>query len=183
MYRCPPASASRWASDATRMRALRSACAGQDRKDQAVGGSAKLVLGRLARHFRSWLGKRKRPGSSPEDAWQTSRPAQWSLESRQRRSDLFGSVLFFDPPWDALLVLLSHEPHRFSWTAEELSLALDVPVDPLLGWLKALESDSLIWRRESFLEEHFVEVGLTSEARHLLDVYFSGQEVPGSHSD
>jgi DNA-binding MarR family transcriptional regulator len=102
------------------------------------------------------------------------------LRMRALRSRFFKAELFADPAWDMLLDLYRAEldQHRVSITS--LCTASAVPTSTALRWLRALEEEGLVRRRQDPLDGRRTFVGLTSAAVEAMNSYFEavGQAQP-----
>lgn len=95
------------------------------------------------------------------------------LRVRTLRAKFFNAELFADPAWDMLLDLYRAEldQHRVSVTS--LCTASGVPTSTALRWLRALEEDGLIARRQDPLDGRRSFVALTTGGIEAMSAYFA----------
>lgn len=95
------------------------------------------------------------------------------LRVRTLRARFFRAELFADPAWDMLLDLYRAEldQHRVSVTS--LCTASGVPTSTALRWLRALEDDGLIARRQDPLDGRRSFVALTNAGIEAMGAYFT----------
>lgn len=133
---------------------------------------------------------------SPEDIWTHPKPvsaapavpvpavnldrkalvekARRVLFNRRHRAKMFKKGMFGEPAWEMLLVLYVVDQGGRRHTIGSLTEVSGATMTTALRWLEFLEGERLIHRREHPTDRRSVFIELTDEARHALDVYFSG---------
>lgn len=117
--------------------------------------------------------------SSAEPAVSSDRPAlaekaRQVLFNRRHRAKVFKKGMFGEPAWEMLLVLYVVDESGRRHTIGSLIEVAGATMTTALRWLEFLEGERLIRRREHPTDRRAVFIELTDEARHALDVYFSG---------
>lgn len=95
------------------------------------------------------------------------------LRARSMRAKFFKAELFADPAWDMLLDLYRAELDQYRVSVTSLCTASGVPTSTALRWLRALEEEGLITRRQDPLDGRRSFVALTSAAVAAMDSYFT----------
>jgi DNA-binding MarR family transcriptional regulator len=94
------------------------------------------------------------------------------IRARRLRSHYFSEELFADPAWDILLDLLHAEASHRSVSVSSLCLAAAVPATTALRWIKIMERQGLIIRRNDPHDGRRVFVELAPETSLALNRYF-----------
>jgi DNA-binding MarR family transcriptional regulator len=96
------------------------------------------------------------------------------------RAKFFKAELFADPAWDMLLDLYRAELDQYRVSVTSLCTASGVPTSTALRWLRALEEEGLITRRQDPLDGRRTFVALTTAAVGSMNAYFDaiGQTQP-----
>ena len=93
------------------------------------------------------------------------------LHARRLRGHYLGANNFSDPAWDILLqIFAKHLDHELA-TLSVLCASADLPESTALRWLRKLEQDGLIERREP--GSSGTMVGLTSQGSVAMQRYFA----------
>lgn len=92
--------------------------------------------------------------------------------ARARRKEFFTASLFADPAWDMLLDLYQAELAQVRISVSSLCAAAGVPSTTALRWLKTLELEGLIERRDDPLDGRRTFVSLTGDASARMQRYF-----------
>jgi DNA-binding MarR family transcriptional regulator len=100
------------------------------------------------------------------------------IRARKLRTRYFSADLFADPAWDIMLDLLRAEASQVRVSVSTLCLAAEVPATTALRWLKSMEKQGLIIRRDDPLDGRRVYVELTPETSLALNRYFADVENP-----
>jgi DNA-binding MarR family transcriptional regulator len=95
------------------------------------------------------------------------------LRARSVRTKFFKAELFADPAWDMLLDLYRAELEQYRVSITSLCTASGVPTSTALRWLRALEQEGLITRRQDPLDGRRTFVALTSAAVEAMNAYFA----------
>lgn len=95
------------------------------------------------------------------------------LRARSMRARHFKAELFADPAWDMLLDLYRAELDQYRVSITSLCAASGVPTSTALRWLRALEEEGLITRRQDPLDGRRTFVALTRAAVESMGAYFA----------
>jgi DNA-binding MarR family transcriptional regulator len=95
------------------------------------------------------------------------------IRARRLRGRYFSDDLFADPAWDILLDLLHAEASHRRVSVTSLCIAASVPVTTALRWIKSMERDGLVIRRNDPLDARRVFVELAPETKLALNRYFA----------
>lgn len=102
------------------------------------------------------------------------------IRARRLRSRYFSEELFADPAWDILLDLLHAEACHRRVAISSSCAAAAVPATTALRWLKSMEKQGLIVRRNDPHDHRRVFVELAPDTKLALDRYFSELEFPAA---
>ncbi|WP_300975354.1 MarR family transcriptional regulator [Sphingomonas sp. LHG3406-1] len=94
-------------------------------------------------------------------------------QSRKRRLDYFGPVLFSEPAWDMLLVLFIYGDGGDQLSVTKLAEFSQSPLTTAIRWLDYLESQRLIVRQQCQSDRRKFFVELSAKGRKLLEEYFT----------
>jgi DNA-binding MarR family transcriptional regulator len=95
------------------------------------------------------------------------------IRARRLRSRYFSEDLFADPAWDIMLDLLRAEACQRRVSVSSLCLAAAVPATTALRWIKSMEKQGLVIRRNDPFDGRRVFVELTPETSLALNSYFA----------
>lgn len=102
------------------------------------------------------------------------------IRARRLRGRYFQEDLFADPAWDILLDLLHAEACHRRVAVSSLCLAAAVPATTALRWIKTMERQGLIIRRDDPHDARRVFVELAPETSLALNQYFAQLERPAT---
>jgi DNA-binding MarR family transcriptional regulator len=100
------------------------------------------------------------------------------IRARRLRSHYFSEELFADPAWDILLNLFHADLSQRRFSVSRCCAAAAVPATTALRWLKSMEKQGLIVRRNDPFDNRRIFVELAPETRLALQGYFSELENP-----
>jgi len=125
------------------------------------------------------------PSASEAVAAQTSNAPEVSaaivgavIRARRLRSHYFSEELFADPAWDILLNLLHADACQRRVAISSSCAAAAVPATTALRWLKLMEKQGLIVRRNDPCDLRRIFVELAPDTKLALNRYFSELEFP-----
>lgn len=95
------------------------------------------------------------------------------VRARAMRARFFKAELFADPAWDMLLDLYRAQLDQHRVCVTSLCQASGVPTSTALRWLRALEDDKLITRRNDPLDGRRSFVALSVKAADAIAAYFA----------
>ena len=93
------------------------------------------------------------------------------LKARRVRQDFFGEDLFADPAWDILLEAYASQLLQQRTSVTALCNAAAVPATTALHWVKKLEEEGLLDRRQDPLDARRWWVELSSGANAKMRRY------------
>ena len=95
------------------------------------------------------------------------------IRARRARAQFFEATLFADPAWDMLLELFASElgTERMSVTA--LCAGAAVPATTALRWIRTLEAQGLVQRKEDPLDARRMFLSLSRTAYSAMAALFS----------
>jgi DNA-binding MarR family transcriptional regulator len=102
------------------------------------------------------------------------------IRARRKRSHYFPDDLFADPAWDILLELLHAEACQRRVSVSSLCLAAAVPATTALRWVKTMERQGFLTRRDDPCDGRRVFVELTPETSLALNRYFAEVGPPAA---
>jgi len=102
------------------------------------------------------------------------------IRSRKLRTRYFSEDLFADPAWDIMLDLLRAEASHTRVSVSSLCLAAGVPATTALRWLKSMEKQALVIRRNDPHDGRRVFIELAPETSVALNRYFADLENPAT---
>lgn len=102
------------------------------------------------------------------------------IRARRQRSHYFPDDLFADPAWDILLELLHADASQRRVTVSNLCHAAAVPATTALRWVKAMERQGFLTRRDDPCDARRVFVELTPETSLALNRYFAEVNPPAA---
>jgi DNA-binding MarR family transcriptional regulator len=111
-------------------------------------------------------------GTSGSTHGELEQRARALLESRRRRTAIFGPQMFAEPAWDMLLVLYVNSGGRRQ-TQTSLGELSGATRSTAMRWIDFLAVRDLIQRDEHPTDRRRNFVSLTEKGRQLLDLYFS----------
>lgn len=120
------------------------------------------------------------PAPPPSNHSVSERYIRDMLKLRRRRDSFFNSELFADPAWDILLELYAADLGQVRITITSLCIAAAVPATTALRWIKQLENEGIILRRDDPVDGRRKFVMLSPKALDAMNAYF--QTVPVSAS-
>ena len=120
------------------------------------------------------------PAPPPSNHSVSERYIRDMLKLRRRRDSFFNSELFADPAWDILLELYAADLGQVRITITSLCIAAAVPPTTALRWIKQLENEGIILRRDDPVDGRRKFVMLSPKALDAMNAYF--QTVPVSAS-
>ena len=94
------------------------------------------------------------------------------LQSRRRRTEHFGPVLFSEPAWDMLLVLFVYGDNGERLSVTRLADFIGAPLTTAIRWLDYLESQRLVERRQCEHDRRKFFVELSAKGDGMLRSYF-----------
>ena len=143
--------------------------------NQALWNTVEL----LQNQVRDLIGRGAANDRSQAPASPGSRIAE-IIRARSMRAKFFKAELFADPAWDMLLDLYRAHLDQYRVSVTSLCTASGVPTSTALRWLRALEEEGLITRRQDPLDGRRTFVALTTAAVQSMDAYFEaiGQTQP-----
>jgi len=100
------------------------------------------------------------------------------IRARRLRTRYFPDDLFADPAWDIMLDLLRAEASQMRVSVSSLCLAAEVPATTALRWIKSMEKQGLIIRRDDPHDGRRVFVELSPDTSLALNRYFAELENP-----
>jgi DNA-binding MarR family transcriptional regulator len=100
------------------------------------------------------------------------------IRARRLRSHYFSEDLFADPAWDILLNLFHADLCQRRVSVSRSCAAAAVPPTTALRWLKSMEKQGLIIRRNDPFDHRRVFVELAPDTSLALKRYFSELEHP-----
>jgi hypothetical protein len=100
------------------------------------------------------------------------------IRARRLRARYFSEELFADPAWDILLDLLHAEVCGRRVSISSSCIAAAVPATTALRWLKSMERQGLIIRRDDPCDARRVYVELAPDTSLALNRYFAELEHP-----
>ncbi|GAA4001943.1 MarR family transcriptional regulator [Sphingomonas humi] len=100
------------------------------------------------------------------------RLARSILQSRRRRAEHFGPVLFSEPAWEMLLTLFVYADGGERMSVTRLAEFVGTPLTTAIRWLDYLESQRLIERRQCENDRRKFLVELSGKGRSMLHAYF-----------
>ena len=98
---------------------------------------------------------------------------KWLLRGRQQRASYFAADLFADPAWDIMLDLFEAELEQRRVSISSACIGARVPTTTGLRWLRTLEENGLVSRREDPLDRRRIFVELTPAASTALRRWFA----------
>lgn len=118
----------------------------------------------------------ERPARHMTDSERTSlaERARDEVRNRRRRELLFGKSMFGEAAWDMLIMLYSLDVSGDRQTVGSLLRKTGTSMTTGLRWLGYLVSHGLVRRDPHPTDLRTEFVTLTSKAREMLDVYYSG---------
>lgn len=101
-------------------------------------------------------------------------------QARALRGEFLPARLFGDPAWDILLDLYEAELAQFRLTISKVCVGTGLPATTTLRWLKILENEGLLQRRQDVFDGRRVFVSPTLHALEALDALFQaiGSRLP-----
>lgn len=99
------------------------------------------------------------------------------LKARICRKDFLNTKLFSDPAWDLLLELFALELEHRRVSVSELCRASGVPETTAVRWIRNLEEEGLIERRDDHLDARRVWVTLSAKGSSAMQRYFEALPV------
>lgn len=99
------------------------------------------------------------------------RIANWSLNARRLREEIFGAGLFADPAWDILLDLFTAEAKGERVQISSLAIAARVPHSTAIRWARIMTGVGLVVRERDPDDGRRVHVSLSQHARDLMEEY------------
>lgn len=99
---------------------------------------------------------------------------------RRQRDSFFRADLFADPAWDMLLVLYAAALGQYRVSVSALCVGAAVPQTTALRWMKQLEDEGLIARRQDPTDGRRQFVMLTDKALQAMNAYFRTVPVGAS---
>lgn len=100
------------------------------------------------------------------------------IRARRLRSHYFSEELFADPAWDILLYLLHADLCQRRVSVSSACAASAVPTTTALRWLKSMEKQGLIHRRDDPLDHRRAYLELAPDTSLALKRYFWELEQP-----
>lgn len=97
---------------------------------------------------------------------------------RANRGKALGTNLFADPAWDILLELYAANLGRQSVSVTSLCIAANVPATTALRWIKLLESEGHLVRKDDPFDRRRSFVVISKAAEANLDAFFNEQALP-----
>ena len=118
------------------------------------------------------------PGASADTALEPAEDiaaecVKWLLRGRQQRASYFAADLFADPAWDIMLDLFEAELEQRRVSISSACIGARVPTTTGLRWLRTLEQNGLVSRREDPLDRRRIFVELTPAASAALRRWFA----------
>lgn len=107
----------------------------------------------------------------------TEQKVRQVLKARRIREQQLGADLFTDPAWDILLEALAAELGQKQNSVSDLVDATSVPRSTALRWIKKLEEDGWLERKNVAIDSTRKLLVLTSQSSQRLRHYF---EAAGS---
>ena len=95
------------------------------------------------------------------------------LAARRARAQFFSPGLFADPAWDILLDLFMARLAQVRVSTSSLCEASNVPSTTALRWIKLLERDGLVMRRDDPFDGRRVFIELTAKGENSLERFFA----------
>lgn len=95
------------------------------------------------------------------------------LKSRRARDQFFDSNLFADPAWDILLELYAAELGHQRMSISALCTASAVPATTALRWIKLLEKNGLLVRKDDPMDRRRTFIFLAPNAFDRMERYFA----------
>jgi DNA-binding MarR family transcriptional regulator len=123
----------------------------------------------MAERLRQMIGP-TRPGQSSE---LTPKSLRRIIQARRTRDHLLGLDLFADPAWDILLEAYLAEIRQVRISVSSLCLASAVPATTGLRWVKKLEQDGWLCRRQDPTDGRRFWMELTTDGSNRLANYFA----------
>lgn len=102
------------------------------------------------------------------------------IRARRLRTRYFSEDLFADPAWDIMLDLLRAEASGTRVSVSSLCLAAGVPATTALRWLKLMENQRLVIRRNDPHDGRRIFVELAPETSLALNRYFADLNNPAT---
>lgn len=94
------------------------------------------------------------------------------IKSRRRRGRFFAQELFADPAWDILLSLYAAALGQFRVTVSQVCDGAAVPATTALRWIKLLEDQGLIVRRQDPMDGRRQFLMLSAQGLDAMNGYF-----------
>ena len=110
----------------------------------------------------------------------TERYVRNLLKLRRHRDRFFRSELFADPAWDILLELYAAALGQFRISVSNLCIGAAVPATTALRWIRQLEDEGLITRRDDPTDGRRKFIMLSDKALEAMNAYF--RTVPANAS-
>lgn len=107
-----------------------------------------------------------------EDRFSTAKRVRRVLKARRVRSQFFDETLFADPAWDLLLESFHAYLLEQRTSVTSLCEAAAVPATTALRWLKKLEHDGLLIRKDDTLDRRRSWIELSRDAADSMQRYF-----------
>jgi hypothetical protein len=102
--------------------------------------------------------------------------ARLEFHERRRRTAVFGRAMFGEPAWDMLLTLYILDVSGQRQTIGALLHFSGTPMSTAKRWLDYLVAHDLVRREEHPTDRRTAFVALSSKARTMLDLYYSGTD-------
>lgn len=102
------------------------------------------------------------------------------LKLRRHRDGFFSSELFADPAWDILLELYAAALGQLRVSVSNVCLAAAVPATTALRWIKQLEDEGLIERKDDPIDGRRKFLMLSKTAVDAMNAYFRTVPVNAS---
>jgi DNA-binding MarR family transcriptional regulator len=91
---------------------------------------------------------------------------------------MFDADLFFDPAWDMLLELYAAHLDQFDLCVGDLCVGSGVPLTTTLRWIRTMEEQGLLHRRDDPTHKRRVLVILSETAARRMDALF--ESIPAT---
>jgi len=101
------------------------------------------------------------------------------IRARRARAEFFNSKLFADPAWDMLLELFASELENQRMSVTALCAGAAVPQTTALRWIRTLEENGLVHRKEDPLDARRCFVSLSRTAYSAMGALFASTEGTG----
>lgn len=117
---------------------------------------------------------RSRSSDGEADQGVTEQQVLSILKARRSRDRFFDADLFADPAWDILLELYAAELGQRRMSVSSLCGGSGVPATTALRWIKTLEVNGLIRRRNDPMDGRRSFLFLSEKAVRAMSAYFKG---------